>query len=148
MTEDDRKVGDGVFEVPKTLSQEHYTALVRSVLMPWGTRSPSETNDLRTAAASNLRDAFGVSKEVHSEALVVAHNANRAVVHELNAHLKDGAGVRDHGDSDDDNHGHLKFFGWMWTLLLGLVAELLLQLLLLLPPRPLQNLHQTSTEAP
>ena len=103
MTEDDRKVGDGVFEVPKTLSQEHYTALVRSVLMPWGTRSPSETNDLRTAAASNLRDAFGVSKEVHSEALVAAHNANRAVVHELNAHLKDGAGVRDHGDSDDDN---------------------------------------------
>ena len=103
VTEDDRKVGDGVFEVPKTLSQEHYTALVRSVLMPWGTRSPSETNDLRTAAASNLRDAFGVSKEVHSEALVAAHNANRAVVHELNAHLKDGAGVRDHGDSDDDN---------------------------------------------
>ena len=101
--EDNQKVADEVFEAPSTLSQEHYTALVRSVLMPWGTRAPSETNDLRTIAASNLREAFQVSEEVHSKALVAAHNANREVVHELNVHLNDGEALRHDSNSDDDN---------------------------------------------
>lgn len=101
--EDNQKVADEVFEAPSTLSQEQYTALVRSVLMPWGTRAPSETNDLRTIAASNLREAFQVSEEVHSKALVAAHNANREVVHELDVHLNDGEELRHDSNSDDDN---------------------------------------------
>ena len=70
--------------------------------MPWGTRAPSETNDLRTIAASNLREAFQVSEEVHSKALVAAHNKHREVVHELDVHLNDGEALRHDSNSDDD----------------------------------------------
>jgi len=45
--------------VTPQLAPPLYTAVVRSVLLPWGTQAPGETHALRAAAASELRHALG-----------------------------------------------------------------------------------------
>lgn len=102
--------------LPPTLAPQLYTALVRSVLLPWGTQPPGETSILRMTAAAALRDALGISVDQHAAALTAAHRANRDVVHKLNSMAGEadfGSGTQsdarsfnphneDDGDSDDD----------------------------------------------
>jgi hypothetical protein len=83
---------------PPALAPHLYIALVRSVLLPWGTRPPGKTSTLRVAAASELRDALGVSAEQHAAALVAARRANKGVVRKLNARL-DAAAVAGGGQA-------------------------------------------------
>lgn len=85
------KVGVGLAEdtaSPPSLTPHVYTALLRSILLPWGTRPPGETNTLRMSAASDLRDALCVSAEQHAASLIAARRANKGVVSELNERLK------------------------------------------------------------
>lgn len=88
-----------------TLAPRVYTALVRSVLLPWGRQHPGETHSLRVGAAAALRDALGVSAEQHATALILARRANKALVRELKVRLSHDGGyaaeARD--DSSDDD---------------------------------------------